>query len=85
MKDSSQRKSRKMKNGVVIANKMDKTVVVSVSTTQRHKQYQKVITRAKRYYAHDESNICNVGDTVTIMETRPYSKTKCWRVVPASE
>ncbi|MBT3394031.1 MAG: 30S ribosomal protein S17 [Waddliaceae bacterium] len=85
MKEKDQRTSRKVKEGIVIANKMDKTVVVSVSSTQRHDKYQKVITRSKKYYAHDDNNTCNVGDKVAIMETRPYSKTKCWRVVPTSK
>lgn len=75
------RNSRKVKQGVVVSNKMDKTVVVKVDRTFRHPQYEKVITRAKKYYAHDESNALNIGDAVTIEETRPLSKLKRWRVV----
>ncbi|MGM0440455.1 MAG: 30S ribosomal protein S17 [Chlamydiota bacterium] len=80
MRDSQ----RKFKSGKVISDAMDKTVVVAVSTTYRLPKYQKVVTREKKFYAHDESNSCKVGDNVTIMETRPYSKKKCWRVVHES-
>lgn len=73
--------SRKTVKGVVVSNKMQKTVVVRVERTLRHPQYDKVITRAKKYYAHDEANTAQVGDEVVIMETRPLSKLKCWRVV----
>jgi small subunit ribosomal protein S17 len=73
--------NKKTLNGTVVSNKMDKTVVVSVDRTYRHPEYKKVITRSKKYYAHDESNSLEEGTPVTIMETRPYSKTKCWRVV----
>ena len=79
----NQREKRKVKQGVVVSDKMDKTVVVSVERTIRHPKYQKVIVRAKKYYAHDESNTCKVGDKVFIMETRPLSKQKRWRVLPA--
>ncbi len=67
--------------GVVTSNKMDKTVVVTVTTTMRHPTYLKVIKRNKKYFAHTETNDHNVGDKVTIMETRPLSKLKNWRVV----
>jgi small subunit ribosomal protein S17 len=72
---------RKMRRGVVVSNKMQKTVVVKVDRTIRHPRYEKVVTRSKKYYAHDESNSLQVGDRVTIMETRPLSKLKRWRVV----
>lgn len=75
------RNSRREKQGVVVSNKMDKTVVVKVERTFRHPRYQKVITRAKKYYAHDETNDLKEGDVVTIVETRPLSKLKRWRVV----
>lgn len=72
----------KVKSGTVVANKMNKTVVVSIPRTLRHPVYGKVITRSKRYYAHNENQELNVGDKVTIVETRPLSKLKRWRVVP---
>lgn len=74
------RNRRKVKKGTVVSNKMDKTVVVKVERTFRHPEYQKVITRAKKYYAHNDSKELNVGDTVTIVETRPLSKLKRWIV-----
>ncbi|KAF3361553.1 30S ribosomal protein S17 [Chlamydiales bacterium STE3] len=73
--------SRKIKTGIVVSNKMQKTVVVKVERTIRHPRYEKVVTRAKKYYAHNESTPLNVGDKVKIMETRPLSKLKRWRVV----
>lgn len=76
---------RKLKKGVVISNKMQKTVVVRVDRTIRHPRYEKIIVRSKKYYAHDESNKLQTGDTVTIMETRPLSKLKRWRVVEESK
>lgn len=75
------RNSRKVKKGVVISNKMDKTVVVNVERTMRHPQYGKVITRKQKFYAHNEVRPLQVGDEVTIEETRPLSKLKRWRVV----
>lgn len=73
--------SRKVKKGIVVSNKMQKTVVVKVERTIRHPRYKKVVTRAKKYYAHNESTPLNIGDEVKIMETRPLSKLKRWRVV----
>jgi small subunit ribosomal protein S17 len=81
MTDEVRQSTRKVKKGVVLSNKMQKTVVVRVERTCRHPRYSKVITRAKKYYAHDESGLLQVGDQVTIMETRPLSKLKHWRVV----
>lgn len=72
---------RKIKEGVVLSNKMDKTVTVKVSRRIRHPRYQKVVVRYKTYYAHDESNALEVGQKVRISETRPLSKLKRWRVV----
>ena len=80
MQKEAKATKRKRKQGVVLSNKMDKTVVVRVSTRLRHPKYGKVITRFKKYYAHDETNGCGIGDTVVIEESRPLSKTKCWRV-----
>jgi small subunit ribosomal protein S17 len=72
---------RKVKKGVVVSSKMDKTVVVRVDRKIRHPQYEKVIVRSQKYYAHDESNVLKNGDEVSIMEIRPLSKTKRWCVV----
>jgi small subunit ribosomal protein S17 len=71
---------RKVKQGTVISNKMSHTVVVSVSRRLRHPKYGKVITQSKKYYAHDDTNALEVGQTVSIIETRPLSKLKRWRV-----
>ncbi len=79
--DQNTRGSRVTKNGVVIGNKMENTVVVKVERKLRHPKYGKVITRGRKFYAHDESNSLQIGDAVTIMETRPLSKLKRWRVV----
>jgi small subunit ribosomal protein S17 len=78
--DTAQRGKRKVKKGVVVASKMDKTLVVRVDRTMAHPRYKKVITRSNKFYVHDESNSKQVGDKVTIMETRPLSKLKRWRV-----
>lgn len=78
---TTERASRKVKKGTVISNKMNKTVVVKVERTYRHPEYNKVITRGKKYYAHDEAGNLQIGDEVQIMETRPLSKLKRWRVV----
>jgi len=80
-----QRNIRKVKIGRVTSNKMDKTVVVSVVTSTRHPLYKKIIKKRTRFYAHDEKNICQIGDQVSIMETRPLSKLKHWRVVAVLE
>ena len=80
MQKSNERTDRKTKQGVVVSNKMDKTVVVRVERKFRHPQYDKVVIRAEKYYAHDESDALQIGDVVEIMETRPLSKLKNWRV-----
>ncbi len=67
--------------GIVVSDKMDKTVVVAVETVRRHRLYDKPIRRTRRYKAHDERNECRVGDVVRVVETRPLSKEKRWRVV----
>jgi len=77
---SDNRKQRKVRTGVVISNKMDKTVVVEVSRTVIHPVYKKFVRRRKRFMAHDEDNRCNIGDQVMIVETRPLSRQKNWRV-----
>lgn len=80
-----ERGRRSEKEGIVIGNKMDKTVVVRVDATYRDPRYHKVITRGKKYYAHDESNELQVGDRILIKESRPYSKLKRWLVVKKLE
>ena len=70
----------KTRFGRVVSNKMDKTVVVAVETSKRHPLYKKIIRRTVRYKAHDENNKCELGDMVRIVETRPLSKEKRWRV-----
>jgi small subunit ribosomal protein S17 len=66
--------------GKVLSNKMDKTVVVAVDRLVEHPFYHKILRRTKKLYAHDEENRCNIGDTVRVIETRPLSRNKCWRV-----
>ena len=75
------RNLRKQRTGVVVSNKMDKTIVVLAKFKEKHPIYGKFVTKTKKYHAHDENNECNIGDTVLIMETRPLSKTKRWRLV----
>jgi small subunit ribosomal protein S17 len=72
---------KKSRTGVVVSNKMDKTVVVAVERRLRHPVYGKVVRRTPRFYAHDAKNECKEGDLVRILESRPLSKTKRWRVV----
>lgn len=74
------RNARKVRKGVVVSDKMDKTVVVSIEELKLHSRYQKIIKSTKSLKAHDENNECKVGDTVEIVETRPLSKDKRWRV-----
>ena len=78
---SAERGNRKENVGIVVSNKMDKTVTVKVTRKMRHEKYGKVIERSKKYYAHDDSDALQVGQMVRIMETRPLSKLKRWRVV----
>ena len=79
------RVKRKVREGVVVSNGMDKTVVVAVIERVRHRKYNKFVLQTKKLYAHDEANDVNVGDKVRVMETRPLSKTKRWRVVEVLE
>lgn len=76
-----ERNNRKIRQGIVLSDKMDKTVVVNVERVTRHPLYGKRMKRSKKYHAHDAENNCRQGDVVEIMETRPLSKTKRWRVV----
>jgi small subunit ribosomal protein S17 len=81
----TERNSRKVRLGTVVSDKMDKTVVVEVARQFPHRLYGKIIKRTKKFKAHDEENSCGVGDIVRIMETRPLSKQKRWRVVEIVE
>jgi small subunit ribosomal protein S17 len=76
---------RKVRVGTVVSDKMDKTIVVNVETRMPHPLYGKIVRRSKRYTAHDEKNQCGIGDLVRIMETRPISRTKRWRLVEIVE
>ncbi len=76
---------RKTRTGVVVSDKMDKTIVVEIRTRVKHPLYGKIMNRTKRFKAHDENNECGIGDTVRVMETRPLSKDKCWRLVEIIE
>ncbi|MBO7507917.1 MAG: 30S ribosomal protein S17 [Paludibacteraceae bacterium] len=79
------RNLRKERQGVVSSNKMDKTITVAVKWKEKHPIYQKFVNKTKKYHAHDEKNECNIGDFVRIMETRPLSKSKRWRLVEIIE
>ena len=81
----SDRNLRKTRTGKVVSDKMDKTVVVAVIDNVRHPLYKKIVKRTVKFKAHDEQNACGIGDTVMIMETRPISKDKRWRVVEIIE
>ncbi|HQG63573.1 MAG TPA: 30S ribosomal protein S17 [Bacteroidales bacterium] len=80
-----ERNIRKERIGIVISNKMDKSIVVAVKRKVKHPIYAKFINKTKKLMAHDEENTCNVGDTVRITETRPLSKNKAWRLVEIIE
>ena len=79
------RKQRKIRIGKVVSNKMDKTIVVAIEDNVRHPKYGKIMKRTVKISAHDEKNECNIGDKVSVMETRPLSKTKRWRLVEIVE
>lgn len=81
----SARNRRKVRQGVVVSASAEKTCVVQVSERKRHPMYGKMITQSTKFHAHDEKNECGVGDVVTIMETRPLSKLKHWRLVEIVE
>jgi small subunit ribosomal protein S17 len=79
------RNLRKERIGVVVSNKMEKTIVVAEKRKVKHPIYGKFVNKTTKFHVHDESNTCNIGDTVKIMETRPLSKSKCWRLVEIIE
>ncbi|MCK5729481.1 MAG: 30S ribosomal protein S17 [Draconibacterium sp.] len=85
MEEKKVRNLRKERIGVVVSNKMDKSIVVAVKRKVKHPIYGKFVNKTAKFHAHDEDNTCNSGDTVKIMETRPLSKTKCWRLVEIME
>ena len=80
-----ERNLRKERTGMVVSNKMDKSIVVAVKRKVKHPVYGKFVNKTTKFVAHDENNECSEGDTVRIMETRPLSKTKCWRLVEILE
>jgi len=80
-----ERNLRKERVGVVVSNKMDKSIVVMVERKVKHPMYGKFVKKSSKFMAHDEKNECNIGDIVRIMETRPLSKNKCWRLVEIVE
>ena len=82
---SEQRGLRKTRQGVVVSGKMDKTIVVAITTRVRHPLYGKIVKRTTKLKAHDEENACGIGDTVRVMETRPLSRDKRWRLVEIVE
>ena len=79
------RNARKVREGIVVANKMNKTIVISIVERVRHPKYAKFVSRTKKLYAHDETNDAQIGDRVRVMETRPMSKQKRWRLVEVLE
>jgi len=82
---AQERNARKVREGVVVSNKMDKTAVIAVVERVRHPKYAKSVLRTKKLYAHDETNDVQIGDRVRVMETRPLSKNKRWRVIEVVE
>ena len=80
-----ERNLRKSREGVVVSNKMNKTIVIAIVERIRHQKYEKFITRTTKLYAHDETNSAQIGDRVRVMETRPLSKLKRWRVIEILE
>ncbi len=82
---AEERNARKVRIGTVVSDKMDKTIVVAVKNSVKHKLYNKIVKRTYKLKAHDEENICGIGDRVKVMETRPLSKDKRWRLVEIVE
>lgn len=85
MEEKNVRNLRKERIGIVVSDKMDKSIVVAEKRKVKHPIYGKFVNKTTKFHVHDEDNTCNVGDTVKIMETRPLSKTKCWRLVEIIE
>ena len=80
-----ERNNRKVREGVVVSDKMDKSIVILVERKMKHPIYGKFLKRSTKFMAHDEKNECRIGDRVRIMETRPLSKNKCWRLIEIVE
>ncbi|MFO7755962.1 MAG: 30S ribosomal protein S17 [Bacteroidales bacterium] len=80
-----ERNTRKERTGIVVSNKMEKSITVAVKRKVKHPIYGKFINKTKKFLAHDQENTCNIGDTVRIMETRPMSKRKSWRLIEVIE
>ncbi len=80
-----ERNLRKERIGLVVSDKMDKTIIVEIERKVKHPIYGKFVKKTSKFSAHDEKNECNIGDTVRVMETRPLSKNKCWRLVEIIE
>lgn len=85
MSEMTERNLRKTRVGKVVSNKMDKTIVVAIEDNVKHPKYGKIIKRTLKLYAQDDNNQCDIGDTVLVMETRPLSKLKRWRLVEIIE
>lgn len=85
MSDIKVETKQRMHYGVVVSNRMDKTVVVVVETLKKHTKYKKYVKRTKKYKVHDENNECNIGDVISFVETRPISKEKNWKFVKIVE
>ena len=85
MEENKVRNLRKERVGVVVSNKMEKTIVVAVKRKVKHPMYGKFVNKTTKFYAQDDKNECNIGDMVRIMETRPLSKSKCWRLIEITE
>ncbi|MEQ1552548.1 MAG: 30S ribosomal protein S17 [Ferruginibacter sp.] len=85
MEDNIVRKIRKTRTGIVTSNKMDKTITIAIERKVKHPLYGKFVKKTSKFHAHDENNECSIGDTVKIMETRPLSKLKRWRLVEVVE
>lgn len=82
---NTERNLRKERSGIVVSNLMDKSITVLVERRVKHKMYGKFIKKSTKFLAHDEKNVCGIGDRVSIMETRPMSKNKCWRLIKVIE
>ena len=80
-----ERNNRKVREGIVVSDKMDKSIVIKVERKMKHPLYGKFLKRSTKFMAHDEKNECRIGDRVRIMETRPLSKNKCWRLIEIVE
>ena len=85
MEEKNVRNLRKERIGIVVSNKMDKTIIVAVKRKVKHPIYGKFVSKTTKFYAHDEKDDSNIGDLVRIMETRPLSKNKCWRLIDIIE